>query len=527
MSSEDEVKFGPADFSDSEDDDSLEQAREAESRSFLGRMVAGLGRLVTGSGKKTADKKRRRRRPRAEDDSIEVVPIFHLGADDSGAPEDIPAWGLDISDGTRLLDLDESLREARAITDDERPEVSENPRLRTEVDLADSRRRARAIADDERPEVSENPRLQTEVDLADSRRRARAIPDDERPEDSENPRLRPEVDLADSRRKDGAVVDEVRIEDLEEEEEFLDSLDGSEGEETATTPANYESTSHIEDTSAAAVNYESSSHIERTPASAVSYESRASTAGTAANHESRTPIEGTAAAAASYESKQPGEGSNEPTPVATDEVGPNPTSEGGRSEGSRESRSQTAVGASAVGRPESMTGGAGRQSEAHPGEGRREHQTEVAAADDGPRTAPPEPAKMARPALATRREDTPYGPPPTQHRVYDGQENVRDEAAALKRVPGPAGRTRSLWGSRPHPLFNVGEHPGPAKPPEYEVRHLTVGEPDGADRQSSTPKDDQQTPSGGAEGTSRDGLDGGLPFTFGLPDSGIRHARPP
>ena len=49
----------------------------------------------------------------------------------------------------------------------------------------------------------------------------------------------------------------------------------------------------------------------------------------------------------------------------------------------------------------------------------------------------------------------------------------------------------------------------------------------GADRQSSTPKDDQQTPSGGAEGTSRDGLDGGLPFTFGLQDSGIRHAHPP
>ena len=90
MTSESEIKFGPMDFSDSDDDDSPERAREAESSSFLGRMVAGLGWLVTVSGRKDAERKRRRRRRQRSEDEIEVVPIFHLGADDSGPPEEIP-----------------------------------------------------------------------------------------------------------------------------------------------------------------------------------------------------------------------------------------------------------------------------------------------------------------------------------------------------------------------------------------------------------------------------------------------------
>ena len=60
MDSESEVKFGPTDFSDSEGDESPERARDApaESSSFLVSMVASLGRLVTGSGKKEQEHKR-------------------------------------------------------------------------------------------------------------------------------------------------------------------------------------------------------------------------------------------------------------------------------------------------------------------------------------------------------------------------------------------------------------------------------------------------------------------------------------
>ena len=51
--------------------------------SFLARTLAGLGRLLTGSGSEDAERKKRRRRRQRSEDEIEVVPIFHLGADDS------------------------------------------------------------------------------------------------------------------------------------------------------------------------------------------------------------------------------------------------------------------------------------------------------------------------------------------------------------------------------------------------------------------------------------------------------------
>ena len=111
--------------------------------------------------------------------------------------------------------------------------------------------------------------------------------------------------------------------------------------------------------------------------------------------------------------------------------------------------------------------------------------------------------------------------------VDDGKENARDEAVARDGARGQSSRPSGLWGSKPHPLFNLGRHPGPAEQPEYEVRRLTVGEPGQADRQSSTPRDDEQMPSGGAQGNSGDSLDGGLPFTFGLQGSGIQDVRSP
>ena len=141
------------DFSDSEGDDSPEQAREAESRSYLGRMVAGLGRLLTGSGKKDAEKKRRRRRPNSEDEAIEVVPIFHLGADDTGTPEEIARRGLDDSENMRdgvVVDLAESQEE-------------DGRRL----DLADSRRKDGVVVDLAKSRREDGRRL----DLADSQRK--------------------------------------------------------------------------------------------------------------------------------------------------------------------------------------------------------------------------------------------------------------------------------------------------------------------------------------------------------------------
>ena len=114
----------------------------------------------------------------------------------------------------------------------------------------------------------------------------------------------------------------------------------------------------------------------------------------------------------------------------------------------------------------------------------------------------PQPARTIRRTLAPRGADTPHGPPPSQQctapkrvMIDSGKENTRerrDAATGRDPMPGPGGKPSSQWGSRPHPMFNMERHPGPARQPEYEVRHLSLGGPTEPGQQASTPNDDKQ-----------------------------------
>ena len=81
MEPKSEIKLGPRDrrnsFTSSDNDETVETARASVetpadgNRSFLARMLAGLGRLVTRSGQKDVVKRKRRPKRREADESAE------------------------------------------------------------------------------------------------------------------------------------------------------------------------------------------------------------------------------------------------------------------------------------------------------------------------------------------------------------------------------------------------------------------------------------------------------------------------